>query len=105
MRYAGAIALGTKVYFTPSNQNNVGILNTATNVWSIVSLAGTSAATGSFKYTGGALVDTKIYFAPRDAMSIGVLDTATNQFSTIAFDYNEPNILYTKYSAVTSHRA
>ena len=36
--FAGATALGTKVYFTPFNANEVGVFDTATMSWSLIPL-------------------------------------------------------------------
>ena len=46
-KYAGAAAVGTKVYFAPYNQNNVGIFDTGTSAFSTVATTG-DAATGTY---------------------------------------------------------
>ena len=67
----------------PSNQTNVGVLDTSTNAFSTV--AATSFGTSYGGFMGGAVVGTKIFFTPfSTANVVGVLDTVTNVFSTVA---------------------
>jgi hypothetical protein len=47
-KYSGAAAIGTKVYFAPCTQNNVGIYDAATSAFST---AATPGLTGSYKYS------------------------------------------------------
>jgi hypothetical protein len=82
-KYSGAAAVGDKVIFAPLNQNNVGVLDTTTNVFSTVATTG-AAASGSNKYSGAAAVGVKVYFAPLNQNNVGVLDTTTNVFTTVA---------------------
>ena len=39
-KYAGAVASGGKVWFTPYNQNNVGVFDVAAGVFTTVATAG-----------------------------------------------------------------
>jgi len=80
--YFGAVAVGTKVYFSPHSQANVGIFDTSTSVFSTATLNG-DALVGGNKYTGIVAVGTKIFFAPYDQNNVGIFDTATSAFSTV----------------------
>ena len=70
-KYAGAAAVGTKIFFAPSNEYEVGVLDTTTSTFSTTS-AGTLQAQA--KYRGAAAVGTKIFFSPHNE-NVGVLDT------------------------------
>jgi hypothetical protein len=82
-KYSRAAAVGDAVYFAPANQNNVGVLNTTTNVFTTIATTG-DAASGDGKYTGAAAVGDKVIFAPSAKNNVGLLDTTTNVFTTIA---------------------
>jgi len=58
-KYKGAATLGTKVYLAPSNQNNVGVINTITKVFTSIATTG-DAASGDSKYDGAAAVGNKV---------------------------------------------
>jgi len=49
-----AAVVGTKVYFGPAHQDNVGVLDTESNVFSTVATAGTTSSANP-KYTGRAV--------------------------------------------------
>ena len=49
-------AVGTKVYFAPSDEANVGVLDTTTNAFSTIA----TGLTGDQKYSGAAAVGTKV---------------------------------------------
>ena len=61
---------GTKIYFGPHNQNNVGVLDTATSAFSTIATTG-DAASGNYKYGGGVVLGTIVYFTPRWHPSYG----------------------------------
>ena len=79
--FTGAKAIGTKVYFTPAQQGNVGIFDTSNNQLTQVPCTGISPVYWRFN-GAGALVGTKLYFAPYSQDKIGVFDTATDQWDT-----------------------
>jgi hypothetical protein len=82
-KYSGSVLVGTKIYFTPFEQDDVAILDTTTNVVTFLDIS--SVATGRFKYFGnGAVVGTKIYFCPHGLNNIGVMDTTNDAFSIIS---------------------
>ena len=93
-KYAGAAAVGTRVYFAPCSENTVGSFDTATNQFSIVATSGL-AATGTRKYAGALAFGTnKVIFVPSNADNVGIIDTATNTFSTGAPVSTEPLKFY-----------
>ena len=47
------------VYFAPAAQNNVGVLDTGTNVFSTIGTTG-DAASGIYKYVGAAALGSKV---------------------------------------------
>jgi len=81
-KYSGAVAIGEMVYFVPDEQNNVGVFNATSNIFSTI------AKTGECEYSGGAAVGTKVVFAPNRCpfgygkTNVGVLDTTDNTFVT-----------------------
>ena len=77
------LPVGTKVYFGPHNQNNVGVFDTVTNAFSTIPTTG-DAATGHRKYKGLAVVGAKVIFVPFVQTNVGVLDTTTMTFTTVA---------------------
>ena len=81
-KYVGAVAVGTKVYFGPRKEDNVGVLDTATSTFSTISIP--VIATLNHEYIGAAAVGTKVYFVPYNEDNVGVLDTVTEVFSTIS---------------------
>jgi hypothetical protein len=83
LKYRGAAAVGYKLYFAPHYQNNVGVLDTTTNVFTTVATTG-DAASGNCKYWGAVTVGDTVYFAPYAQSNVGVLDTTTNVFTTVA---------------------
>jgi hypothetical protein len=82
-KYSGAAAVGAKIVFAPSSQNNAGVLDTTTNAFSTIATTG-DAASGDYKYAGAVAVGLKVYFTPYNQNNAGVFDTATNVFSTVA---------------------
>jgi len=52
--YNEAAAVGIKLYFSPNRQNNVGVLDTVTRVFSTIATTG-DAASGDYTYNGGAV--------------------------------------------------
>ena len=77
-KYLGAGVVGTKVYFVPCYQNNVGMFDTGTNAFSTVATTG-DAATAIDKYSSGAaVVDTQVHFAPVMQNNVGIFDTGTS---------------------------
>jgi len=48
------------VYFAPAAQNNVGVLDTGTNVFSTIGTTG-DAASGIYKYVGAAALGSKVW--------------------------------------------
>jgi hypothetical protein len=81
----GAALIGTKVFFAPNKQNNVGIYDDATSAFSTVATTG-DALTGTLKYFAAAAIGTKVFFAlyNRYQNSVGIYDEATYAFSTAA---------------------
>jgi hypothetical protein len=77
------VAVDSIVYFAPFNQNNVGVLDTATSTFSTITTTG-DAASGNSKYHFAVAVGSVVYFGPHNQNNVGVLDTATSTFSTIA---------------------
>jgi len=75
--------VGALVVFAPHHQDNVGVLDTNTNVFSTVSTTG-DAASGNFKYNGAAAVGNMVYFAPSRQNNVGIFNTTDNTFSTVA---------------------
>jgi len=74
-KYSGAAAIGTKVYFTPLNQDNVGVVDTVTSTFSTVATDGFNSArvSGDLKYHGATVVGNKMYFGPRNQDNVGVM--------------------------------
>merc|ERR1711988_1346596 len=81
VKFNGAAVVGSKVYFVPYGHDNVGVLDTVTNIFSTIA---TGLTGGLFKFNGAAVVGSKVYFSPEDEDNVGFLDTVTNRFSTIA---------------------
>jgi len=82
MKYAGAVGVGSKVFFVPSSQNNIGVLDTSTLTFSSVATT-ERARRGRSKYGGGVAVGNKIYFSPASQDNIGVFDVSEMSFATI----------------------
>ena len=72
--------MGSKVYFAPSQQNSVGVVDTVTNTFTQIA----TGLSGEWKFCGAAALDHFIYFAGQGLPDVGVLDTASNTFSTIS---------------------
>lgn len=70
--YAGALALGSTLYFVPQDENNIGVFETETSAFSTLSIS----TYGTYKYWGAAAVGSTIYFAPFYAEAIGKLATS-----------------------------
>lgn len=92
-KFAGAAAVGTKIYFCPEGPydslNYVGVTDwgwwTTGGGAAFSTIATTGdAASGTDKYGGAVAVGTKMYCVPHDQSNVGVLDTNSNAFSTIA---------------------
>eukprot|EP00908_Phaeocystis_cordata_P007577 Transcript_18230.p1 GENE.Transcript_18230~~Transcript_18230.p1 ORF type:complete len:559 (-),score=92.28 Transcript_18230:26-1702(-) len=81
-KYAGAAALGTKVYMAPYNADDVGVFDVATLTFSTVRTVGLSTRS-VMKFHGAAALGARVFFAPHLQDSIGVLDATTSTFSTI----------------------
>lgn len=77
--FGTSVAVGTKVVFVPSSENDVGIFNTATNTFSTVD----TNLTMDSKFSEGTAVGTKVVFTPNDADVVGVYDTETDTFSAV----------------------
>ena len=78
-KYFGAAAVGTKVYFAPCSQDNVGVIDATTDTFSTITIS----VTGNYKYSGAAALGTKVYLAPKGQDNVGVIDATTDTFSTI----------------------
>ena len=70
-KYAGAAALGTKVYFAPGAQNNAGVFDVATSTFSTIDNNMVAAQPqqmvvigGGYQYNGAVAIGTNIIFAP-----------------------------------------
>ena len=79
-KFWGAAAVGTKVYFAPWNQANVGIFDSGQSTFAVQEATG---ATGTSKFRGAAAVGTKVYFAPFNEANIGIFSTGPFLCSTI----------------------
>lgn len=75
MKYHGAAALGTRVFFAPHLQDNIGLLDTTTSTFSTVTPESNSrvSETGAVfvdaswfgrKYSGATALGTNVYFTP-----------------------------------------
>ncbi|MEC8585856.1 MAG: hypothetical protein VXY81_14875, partial [Pseudomonadota bacterium] len=62
--YAGAVAVGTSVFFAPSQEDNVGVLDTTTSTFSTIDTTAAIGTGATFKYEGAAAVGTSVFFAP-----------------------------------------
>lgn len=62
-KYAGAIAIGSIVYFGPYEADNIGVLDTATNGFCRLQIPATRRS-GESKYKGAAAVGTNVYLVP-----------------------------------------
>ena len=82
-KYNGAAAVGALVVFAPHHQDNVGVLDTITNVFTTVATTG-DAASGNYKYRGAVAVGNIVYFAPSSQNNVGIFNTTSNTFSTVA---------------------
>ena len=69
-KYSSAVAVGDRVFFVPSWEAEIGVLDVATDTFSTISIT----VTGNFKYAGAAAVGGHVFFAPGNADDIGVLD-------------------------------
>lgn len=81
-KYSGSAAVGASIIFAPSRQNNVGVLDTTSNLFTTVNTTG-SAASGDYKYAGAVAVGSKVYFTPCNQNNVGMFDTATKTFSIV----------------------
>ena len=74
-KYSGAAAMGTKVYFTPLDQNNVGVVDTISSTFSTIATDGFDSprVSGDAKYHGVAVVGNKMYFGPLNQDTVGVM--------------------------------
>ena len=70
------------MYMVPSQQSNVGVLDTTTESFSTLASTHLPAASRP-QYNGGAAVGTTIYFAPQYSDHILVLDTVSNQILSL----------------------
>ena len=91
--YRGAAAVGTRLFFAPHYQDNVGVIDTVTSAFSMISIgelqvqgdqtpADYVEMTG--KYDGALAVGTTVYFTPCNKNNVGVLDTVTDTFRTVS---------------------
>ena len=78
-KYLGQAVVGTKIYFVPLFQDNVGVFDTSTNAFTTIA----TGLTGDYKYGGAVLVGTKIYCTPTHQNNVGVIDTTNDSFATI----------------------
>jgi len=60
VKFNGAAVVGSKVYFAPCDQDNVGVLDTGTNRFSTIA----TNLTDYGKFDGAAVVGSKVYFVP-----------------------------------------
>ena len=79
-KYSAGVAVGTKVYAIPLNQDNVGVIDTVDGTFSTIA----TGLTGDAKYLAGVVVGTKVYALPYQQNDVGVIDTVAGTFSTIA---------------------
>ena len=98
MKYHGAAALGTRVFFAPHLQNNIGLLDTTTSAFSTVatpkpwvSETGATFARASLfgrKYGGATALGTNVYFTPYARFTMHRIPhtrSATPLFSSVCF--------------------
>jgi len=83
-KYDGAAAVGINVYFAPQEENNIGVLNTVSRVFSTIALTGAAARGGYSKYQGAAALGKHVVFAPHNQHNVGVLDTSSGIFRTVS---------------------
>ena len=76
VKYRGAAAVGNSVFFAPTNEDNVGVLDTTTSTFSTIDTAA-AGVTDVLKYNGAAAVGTSVFMAPYNQDNVGVLDTTT----------------------------
>merc|ERR1719272_485229 len=74
MKYSGATAVGSRVYFTPYDEDQVGFVDTIDETFGTLALG--RGVTGPGKFIGAAAVDGTIYFAPYSHPRVGVLCTS-----------------------------
>ena len=97
--YWGAAAVGTKLYFTPYNDDAVGVLDTETGIFegsAVDFLPGILEPTTIFgiqtglrrgaKYRGAVAVRGAVYFPPYGEVDVGVLNTTTWQLGQGGFE-------------------
>jgi len=83
-KYSGAAAVGTRVFFAPNYQYNMGIYDVTANTFSSVATGLASAAPDKDFFSGAVSVGTKAYFAGNEADFLGIYDAVTNVWSTVA---------------------
>ena len=84
-KYFGATVMGDKVFFAPSFQRNVGMLDMNNGVFSTIATTGASVSS-AWKYCEAvAMGADKVFFAPYGQIkNVGVLDNSKNVVTTIA---------------------
>ena len=74
-KYVGTVAVGTRVFFAPYNEDSVGVFDVISDTFSTISTVA-AGVTGDRKYAGAASVGTRIFFAPTNEDNVGILDLA-----------------------------
>jgi hypothetical protein len=82
----GVLAPNGKIYCMPSGASNVGVINTNSNTFSILSASFTGATSNGGYYYGGVLAPNGlIYCIPSGASNIGIIDPVANTFTTASW--------------------
>ena len=100
MKYYGAAALGTRIFFAPHLQHNIGLLDTTTSTFSTVVFPGGKmevSETGAMwaprsmfgrAYSGATALGTDVYFTPFARLTMHRIPhthSATPLFSSVCF--------------------
>jgi hypothetical protein len=86
-KYTGAIAVGTKIYFVPHSETNIGVLDTTDDGFTQIDISSIEVGTlneffGGYARGGDSAVavGTKIYMMPGSYAGIGIIDTTNDVF-------------------------
>mmetsp|Transcript_60945 Transcript_60945/g.117447 ORF Transcript_60945/g.117447 Transcript_60945/m.117447 type:complete len:420 (+) Transcript_60945:59-1318(+) len=88
--YNGAVIKGDLVYFAPYDQNNVGVLDTRTERFSIIDIPVSSKG----KYSGAVIKGDAVYFTPFRQNNVGVMsDIETVHWAQVALKHLRRKVL------------
>jgi len=80
-KYWGGAIEGEKLYFVPSDANNVGIFDPADSSFSTVDISSTISTL--HKYSAGVVENGKLYLVPDGANNIGVFDINAKELNVV----------------------